>query len=340
MQVRLVGRTHYQVLEPTMVATVIRTCTSPIQSGFRDRVSGKLVSQLSRTNTAAAGYAIDLCKSLGLLHENLVWTSLGQLLAVVFRQQMADEELALTHREKIFFLRIFLEFDGAALIFFAKRIERDAKLPKDKEPWEKVAQELFLTTYDDYLQITTDPRDRVRIRQLAERRRHRPFRGKSGPHQCFLHLHALDRLSLIERVCSNDRVYTQSSLSTGVGSPTHRLVSLIPNVAGLEQVISDGVLYNVASELLGAKICIEPLPEQEFSRTVRYVYDRVLSTGVSLCPIQTVVEAIQIESVCLGLKPLTAHEEMNRLRSMQRDAPRTMRFHVDVFGRPAFLKMS
>ena len=340
IDVRLVARTHYQVDEPATVAIVVRSCTSPVQSDFPDNVSRKLTKSDVQVNPAAARYAVDLTKSLGLLHDNLVWTNLGQLLGFVYRHQQLADYPFLTQLQKFFFLRIFLEFDGAALVFFAKKLEEDGRVPRRGESWADVAQALFRDTYDEYLRLATDPQDRVRIRQLAERRRAKEFRGRSGAHQCFVHLQTLNRLGLITRASGKNRVYIRRS-STSMGtSPTSKLLDLLPGAADLERAVSEGRLYDIVSDLLAGPRQQGEFTPQKFAAIVRRAYEQVISTGVNLCSLQTLTEAVQIESLALRYRPLPACEVLNRLRSMQRDAPRSIRFHVDVFGHPAFLKIS
>lgn len=337
---RLVSRTHYQVDEPSLVAAVVRLYTSPVQSDFRDNVSRKLSESSSTINSAAAGYAVDLARALGLLHDNLVWTDLGHLLSVVYAPKETIDNKTLSAVERYFFLRIFVEFDGAALIFFAKRIEEFGQVPRSNEGWDEVAQSLFRDVYSDYLRLATDPQDRVRIRGLVERRAARPFRGKSGPHQCYLHAQTLTRLGLITKAAGRERVYLRKSSTPGTPSPTARLLSMFRDAEDLEKVVAAGHIYHVVEKLIGRPRKVGQLTEQQFSQFARQVYDQVISSGVTLCPVQTLTEAIQIESLRLGTKPFAPGEIIAQLRSMQRDAPRAIRFHVDVYGRPAFIKIS
>ena len=325
-----------------MVAEVVRACTSPVRSDFRDNVAGKLAATSAfQLNPAAARYAVDLTKSLGLLQDNLVWTNLGQLLNLVYEDEQPTEHGALSERQTFFFLRTFLEFDGAAFIHFAKRMEEDGRIPKEggEERWPDIAQRLFRETYADYLTLATVPQDRIRIRQLDERRRAKPFRGNSGRHQCFLHLHSLFRLGLMANPNGDDRVYTPGRLLVTGATPTAKLLHLLPGAMELERAVSAGRLYAIVGGLAG-RTRPHDLSSDSFAAKVRRLYQRVVSTGISLCSLQTLTEAIQLESLVRGHKPPLAQDVLNRLRSMQRDAPRDIRFHVDVFGRPAYLKMS
>ena len=341
IDVRLITRTHYQVVEPSVVAAVVLSCTSPIRSDFRDNVSRKLATSHFSLNPTAARYAIDLAKALGLLRDNLVWTNLGHLLHVVYGDKDPSNSEELSEIQKYFFLRVFLEFDGAAFIHFAKRLEEDGRVPRQREHWTEVAQRLFSDTYNEYLSWATDPQDRVRIRHLQERRRAKQFRGNSGRHQCFVHLHCLERLGFITKPNAGEHVYTPNTNRDAHGSgPIARLLELLPNSLELERTVSTNRLYDIVAELFGCRHQPDGLARDWFSDTVHRIYQRIVATGVSLCSLQTLTEAVQIELLALGHKPYHAQDVLNLIRSMQRDAPRAIRFHVDVSGRPAFLKIS
>ena len=323
-----------------MLSLLVLRCTSPVSSDFPDRVARRLSAFGKDLNVAAASYAIDLAKALNLLNANLVWTNLGHLLSVVSVGEPAGSAAELSEAERVAFFRIFLEFDGAALIFFAKKIEAQDTVPGPHESWPQVAQELFESTYDEYLGFVTDTQTRIRVRQLAERRRGRPFQGKSGAHQSWVHIHTLHRLRLVEKVeeC-NARVYKGKRPVCGVQRPTAKLIEVVPDLKTLEDVIYERACYDVASEVFGCADSEGELSDGDFVCKVRSVYDCVMATGVALCPIQTLAEAIQVQSVAEHRRPPRMENIVTRLRNMQQTASDEIRFHVDRSGYPAYIKM-
>ena len=86
MQPRILYRTHYQVDEPAMMSFIIRHCTSAVESNYSERVAERLSRYVSNRgrglNVAAAGYAVDLARDLGVLSENNSWTDKGHLIAL------------------------------------------------------------------------------------------------------------------------------------------------------------------------------------------------------------------------------------------------------------------
>ncbi len=338
--VRLVKRTHYQVLEPAYLSRLVCGCTSPTSSNFRDNVAKKFLETTKDINIAASKYVVDLARSLQLVNSNLVWTELGHLLNVVTSGKVLGTTLELSAPEKILYLRLFLEFDGAALIFLARKLEAQRQLPDSGETWADVAQELFLTIYEQYLDFVTDPQLRTRVRQLAEKRRHTPFKGSSGRHQSLVHIHTLYRTGMVDASRSGSgRIYLVKQLDEGNRLATSELLSAIPDVKALEQIILSRNLYEVVGRVLGIQRKSRLMSDTEFMDQVRTVYTQVMDTGVNLCSLQTISEALQIQSLIKGTELESHTTILSRLRAMQNKMPSQIRFHVDQYGHPAYLKM-
>ena len=291
-------------------------------------------------NIAASGYAVDLAKSLALLNANLVWTDLGHLLHIVAEGDSLGHQRDFSTSEKVFFFRIFLEFDGAALIFLSRMLEEGIKLPSSNATWPNVAQKMFMQTYEEYLEFATDPHFRTHVRHLAEGRRKSPFTGNSGRHQTLLHINTLHRLGLVEASpIGSVRIYRAKNTSQDAASPTSRLLAMVPNIRALEEVIASRTIYDVVGEALGIGVENGSIEDAEFSECVMELYKKIMATGINLCPIKTLSEGLQIYSL-KNHKVLDSHETiLTRLRKVQKMAPSRMRFHVDQYGFPAFLRM-
>lgn len=338
--VRLISRTHYQILEPAYLIPLIRECTSPIRSSYRDVVARRFFEKTAGLNIAASGYAVDLARSLELLNSNLVWTGLGQLVNIVATNGVREPREQLSLSEKIVFFRLFLEYDGAALIFVAKKLEAEGQFPAVGESWASLAQELFLDTYDEYLNLTTDTLLRTRIRQLAEKRRHSPFKGHSGRHQLLIHANTLFRLGLVDSSnASSGRMYLAKHLAGRGRLATSELLKFVPDVITLEEIIQSQSLYEVVGRILGIKYSSRVIDDEEFISLVKRVYAQVMETGVNLCSLQTICEALQIQSLVLASVPESQTRILTRLRAFQKTVPSQIRFHVDRYGNPAYLKM-
>ena len=104
IDVRLINRTHYQISEPAYLTLLIRKCTSPTSSSYRDAVARRFCEVVDGINIAASGYAVDLARSLNLLNANLVWTELAHLLNVVAPEDapQPSEELSDGGKDPLF----------------------------------------------------------------------------------------------------------------------------------------------------------------------------------------------------------------------------------------------
>ena len=340
IDVRLINRTHYQVSEPAYLTLLVRKCASPTSSTYREVVAQRFFENTERINIAASKYAVDLARSLNLLNSNFVWTELGHLLNIVAPESNIGTGQELSISEKIFFFRLFLEFDGAALIFLARKLENQQQLPASDETWAQIAQELFLNTYEEYLSFVTDLQARTRIRHLSEKRRYSPFKGNSGPHQSLVHMNLLLRAGLLDQSGTGQgRVYLAKRYPGENNPATSRLLTEVPDLKALEELLASGSLYDVVGRILGVEIRNESISDSELMGRVRSVYTRVLETGVSLCPLQTVSEALQIQSLTENTNPESHANFLSRLRTLQNSRPGEIRFHVDRYGHPAYLKI-
>src|SRR5689334_11850399 len=212
MQPRLIYRTHYQVDEPALMEFLILRCTSPVESAYTERAAQRLsdfVSERREFNVSAAGYAMDLAHGLGILNDNNIWSEKGHLLALfasIDPKRPIQDEYVLDPRERLAHSRLFLEGDGAVLLYILARAVQDARpIPtyppekagdRDVQDWNRFAREMFLKIYKDYLSITEDMFDRVAVRREIERLEGKPFKGRTGVHKCLIHLQSLYRMGL------------------------------------------------------------------------------------------------------------------------------------------------
>lgn len=346
MQPRLVLRTHYQVDEPALLKPLVQKCSSAVKSVYPERAALCLANEIKRSgrefNPAAGSYAVDLARQLRLINDNVVWTELGQVLNLISEDHGSQWDADLSLSERILFFRLFLEADGAAMLLIARTLRENGQLPPAGKSWCDVANEMVISVYMEYLEHTADPADRVRIRRVVDRRRASPYKGKSGPHQMFVHVQALHRMGLLEREDSNGtRVYRIG----GAPSVLDKLLAALPNVLALEACVSGRDWANVVAQVLADQlpsknVSAAVIEDERILEGVRSVYDSIVGTGVSLCAIQSIVETLQIRSLAAGNGILGYSEVLSALERLRKRFPRDVRFHVDRAGRPAFIKLS
>jgi hypothetical protein len=346
MQPRIAFRTHYQVDEPAYLEFLVKLCTSPVRSAYREVVAQKLADEVARRgkefNTAAGEYAVDLAKDLGLITENHTWTDGGHLVNLVAQtnEGVWEQQLPLTLPEKLLHLRTFLEGDGAALVFLARRMVETRSPVTADTTWNALAKDMFVEVFSNYLAITNNTADRVKLRREIERLRAAEYKGNTGPHKVFVHLQVLYRLSLIERVDGvRSRIYQipQTPRRTHCGLVV--FTETIPDVAGLELVLKDHKWIEVAAKVLQ----IDATPwtaTSDLAPLVAPHYERIMATGAPLCPISTLMEAVQIELLSQESRLLPWSKAVEAMERLQKQHPKDIRFHVDRRGQPAFVKMS
>jgi hypothetical protein len=352
MRPRVIYRSHYQVDEPAYLEFLIKKCTSPVQSTYSERVAQRLsdfVSTRREFNISAAGYALDLARGLGIINDNNTWTEKGHLLglyASVDPERPIDVEYELDPRERLVHFRLFLEGDGAVMLYIARRAA-DQKGPIPAYPsetdggrsvhdWNRFAREMFLHIYREYLAVTGDMSDRIEIRREVDRLA-KPFKGRTGVHKCLIHLQSLFRMGLLERSESQSQREYIASDSTADG--LRALINHIPDVRALEETVLEGTWAEAAA--LAFHLGRGEEPTQSAVRSlVAAFYRRMVETGIPFCSLSTLVDAVQVHLLSSGARLVKRDKIVDDLTRLQKERPKDVRFHVDRRGRLAFVKMS
>ncbi len=332
---------------------LVKLCTSPVQSRYREVVAQRLAQEITNNrakdfnkklrttfNRDAAAYAVDLGKDLGLLTQNNTWTDKGHLVGLIAEIQDGTwrKQLALTLPERLLHFRLFLEGDGAAFLYIAKRLMHDNLLPSDLN-WNSFAKEMFIAVYSEYLSHTTLTSDRVELHQIIERIKLNGYQGNSGNHKCFIHMQALNRLGLVERVDPAEHKYRLPQLSPGKPSGVEILIKEIPDVFSLEKVVKSHCWIEVAAKVFQIASTASDDDRAILSLMVRY-YEQIVSCGTPQCPLSTLIEATQIELLAKRSQLLTHNVATKVIMAAQKQSPKDVRFHVDRHGKPAFMKLS
>ena len=344
MEPRVLSRTHYQVDEPAFVEVVVARCTSPVASAYDDSVAERLARDIQARgksfNIAAARYGVDLARGLSVINANNVWDQNGHLVNLVAKvaDYRWDDELPLTTNERLLHFRLFLEADGAAMLFLANLLISEKQLPTKGADWNALATNMFVKTYSDYLAATNPIPDRMSLRSKIDRLVARGYKGKSGAHQLFLHLQVLHRLGLVERaVVSNERRYR---LSDEAEPRLRRLLGAIPTVVELERVVKEHRYNEVASQVYELCTQYDMLSPGDALREISSPYQKIVDTGVAICPLAPIIEAAQISLITQSSHLVRYSKFVALLREAQTSNLRDIRFHQDRRGNPAFLRIS
>ena len=339
MEPRFAFRTHYQVDEPVYLGLLIREATSATRSEYAERVAQRFAKAVQRRNIpfniAAAGYAVDLARRLGLITPQQVWTPLGHLVAL-FAGDRSDNlalALCLTPAERLLYFRIFLEGDGAALLFLSQYLLDHESLPNESDAdWNSVASDMAVWCFSEYLKLTSVMSERVTIRRELDRVRKEPYHGKTGNHKLFIHLQTMYRIGLVDW---EDGAARRRYL--GIPDTLDLFVAVVGNVLQLEAIIKD---HRWADAVKAVTPQTEPLAVQHdwVANALGGYYQRIMGTGIALCPIETLIDAVVLKQLSTG-KVVSWTAVRDWLIYEQRGTPRTIRFHVDRTGTPAFVRL-
>lgn len=323
-----------------------KVCVSAAMSAYPERVAEKLAAEMDarnkKFNIAAAAYALDLAKALGLVTHDNVLSDKGQLVNLIatVKDGEWEEQLRLSASERYLYFRLFVEGDGAALRYLAQRLQDDGVLPGEGSSWNKLATHMFIDVYSSYLPITNNTADRVALRSHRDRIAAKGHEGRGGEHKIIIHLQTLYRLGLaIRESVGRRRIYRAPEPAPDGHNPLTRFCEELPNVVALERVIQKKQWADVAARVYGVREGPSECEEEDVLALLVPHYLAVTGTGAPLCPLSTIVEAAQIEGLAAS-RLLTFDVVMEKLSNLQKSRPKDVRFHVDRQGKPAFLKLS
>jgi len=352
MRPRIVFRTHYQVDEPAYMEFLIKLCTSPVQSSYREVVAEKLAREITsrgrKLNVAAGGYAVDLAQGLDLITPNNTWSEKGHLVNLIadIEDGELENQLKLTLSEKLVHFRIFIEADGAAFLFIVRRLKGCESLTNSDLTWNSWAKDMFVEVYSDYLALTSNTADRVELRRDIERIGSRGYDGNTGSHKVFIHMQTLYRLGLLSRPeAAGTRSYQLPKQSESGKRGLEVLLDEVPDVISLERVIETHKWLELAVRVfqITPESYCKNTDEVSVDRTLTLItppYHHVISTGVPLCSLSTLIESVQISLISRTSLFLSFDDALSLIVAAQKERPKEIRFHVDRRGQPAFIKLS
>jgi len=352
MRPRVLFRTHYQIDEPGYIGLILRSCSLPTKGTYPEAVAekfAKVVRDLGQPiNRAAGTYAVDLARGLGVLNEQCSWTEKGHLVNLLSqgKDRQLQEQLEFDDRERFVYFRLFLDADGAVLRFIGQKALEHGQLPYDECTWNTLVREMFLQIYSDYLLVTGDTLDRASLRKDIERLRASEYKGNTGPHKAFIHLQTLCRVGLLERADSAGmRRYRLPQSPDRDSLAIARLIREVPSVTALERTAKNRSWIELAARVFSLSSLryagVERGPKEDLaSHQIADLYLQVMRTGIPLCPLSTLLEAVQIEMLVQSSILMTFEDLLEHLKGLQKRFPRGVRLHVDRQGRPAYLRMS
>src|SRR5207237_1133898 len=127
-------------------------------------------------------------------------------------------------------------------------------------------------------------------------------------------------------------------------SPVHEFLRQVPDYVSLERKASQQQWLDVASCVLDRSPVRATAQDDNHRRFVLCAlaefYQALLSQGLMMAPLETLLTAIQIEGIVKRNLQFEYADLFRLVELEHRENPREVRFHVDRHGRPAFVKTS
>lgn len=340
MEPRILKRTHYQVNEPAYMEFVVRECTHPTKSAYKESVSKRLQDRLPKRwalNRAAAAYAVDMAAGLGLIGDNYSWTQLGILIAVGSDADLSDPGSfeVLSGSRRLAMCRVLLEGDGAAIWYLLRIAAERGSIRPGGEAANDMAADMYIGIVREYLELTSSIQGRMALRAELKRLQSDRYSGNTGRHKLLFHVNSLHRLGFFAREDDSSLEYTLSELGLRA---TETLLDRVPTIAALERIVQRQELMTLTTEVLAGPSKEITEPEGEYSRMLTAAYGEVISLGLSLAPVALLLDLVELRLAEAGTRvPRTA--ALDELMALREKHPRKIRFHVDRKGRPAYVIM-
>jgi hypothetical protein len=219
-------------------------------------------------------------------------------------------------------------------------VEKEGMIPPHGRDWNQIADDMMKFVLESYLSISTDIAERSNLRQLLAKRTTQPYKGKSGPHQCYVHLQTMGRIGLLQFE-EGKREFCDMPETGVTQSRLTKFLRALPDVLALERLWERGNWEAAAfSTYYSDELGSPKLDGVSLLEAFRRIYAVIMATGVSMCSIKSLIESVQIEELAVGSSPPSRNMCMEVLKKAASDNPTKVRFHVDRLGRPAFILLA
>ena len=261
-----------------------------------------------------------------------------------------ERQLSLNGAEKVLHCRLFLEGDGAALVAIARYLRRRNSIVQAQVNKSTFIEDTFGQVLSEYLDLTADPAEQAALKAKIEFLKAKGYSGRTGQgrtrqHKLRLHVQTLYRLGLVQRVDKPRGLAFRTPLKgdSVAGNPS-ALLKEAPDVATLEQRLADGEWASIVANALEIEHDSQVELDEKGGRYVLDLlarfYPEVMSSGVAVCPLQPVTEAIQIQALAERGWLLTPEQIAGVMEEEAGRQPKDVRL-LSSRGRPrAAIKLS
>jgi hypothetical protein len=340
---RLVIKTHRDVGKPGILSLLLRYCTSPVEASNISQISTRLsevTSELSivpKLNKSAARYAVILAEKLGLLSSNLSWDWRGQAIIrnpCVPERTIYSEYLELSSAETLLYLKYFIEADGSAIVGLCKAISSVHKLNKHEAVKHRLIDDIFADVYEAYMSLTSDWNQLAFLQRRIAELREKDYDEDTRKHKIWPRLDVLRDMGLIERD-GDDYVPT---VRDGRNLITI-LMNEIQDVPNLEKRLEHREHFEILAKVLDlrpSRTGIENLGDSLQTLLVD-AYKLLREPLTGLASIKALADMV-LSNCLVSYSCLVGLQEFDDyLEKLRITRPKSLRFHVDQLGFPAYV---
>jgi len=357
MEPRFIIKTHTEALRPRNYSLLIAKCTYPDKSAYPEVIIKRLQEWMILLKwiekpkpgkvSSVAKFTVILSteksRGFGFLLDNMVWTWKGHVINTVLfyldKKEKNDLKLYedLSKMEKICYLRYFLETEGAIILKFAEKFTKTGTL---SYPYLRGnIQEIFREIYEGYIDIASDFRERIKIRETYSLMKSKEKYNESTlAHKIEPHLQALADLGILSTEKKNgEEIYIPVNFR---GTSTFEIIfNELKDFKTMENMFSNDEYFHLIAQIynLAPINYLYELHRDLLKETIFYGYQVMSDKTTGMADIAALIDwcCIKILSennILVGRKDI--HSFLNKIRV--EDSSR-IRFHVDGKGRIAYL---
>ena len=348
---RVILKTHSGVRRPGIFSVLVVRCTSASHPADQGNLVQRLAAEFRHVSRdslkgaafgerGAAFHAVWMAKpeQLGFLTSNLFWSWKGHVIRILTSRD-ADAEtsafLNLNSAEQVIYLKYYLEGDGAILISLARELVSRGGLTEDDLVQTDLLEKSLLKIWQEYLDLSTNITERVRLRQKLRRRR---YDTSTRRHKTYPHLIPFEDMGLLvrEKVDKKD-VFTPTAYDGK--TPLKTMVEAFPTIKALEDSIDRSEHCSILAEMIfpGHRRFSQSRDLAMLMRATIESYRVLSSNGIAIHPIDAITDICYAQMLFRQQVFVTRQDIDGVLAELQTQHPKEVRFHVDRLGRPAYI---
>lgn len=349
---RLLLKTHYQAARPGLFSILISRCASPHESRPRSSLARRLQenwppsdrssSGSSGKRKAGANSLVYLAeRSFHFLTESGTWDWRARVISALCTHPEArdlDSMVSLTAEERVAYLKYYLDADGAALLEMGRSVLEDGTITE--AALGRRVEKIFLTIWESYLTLESNPRERVRLRRSIDRLRTRPYDDRTRIHKVRPHLQPLVDFGLLRAEAMPGGIEYRAHCGAD-GSPLERLIHSLRDLPSMEQRLQHQEHFAIAAETLSSML---PEPRAVSRHCVLAAicgaYHEVVDAGSGLAPINAIADTSCARLLAQHGACPAPSEIRSALDGLRHERPRDVRFNVDWYGEKAYVSLS